>query len=241
MHSSDSKSVSDLSDFARPHLAVDLVLMTIDDGKLSVLMLERTAPPFAGQLVLPGGFVHPDETVEATARRILAEKAHLTDVPVEQFHAFSAPDRDPRAWVVSIAHLALVPYQLLYDAAGGDDDLRLPQLGGAGAESILIHFGKPVTPGFDHGAMLAMALARLRQRLDWSMAAFALLPGQFTLHELQRVHEVIRGQPLNKPLFRKKMLGQTFADGRRLQSTGIWTEGRRHRPAELYQLARAVA
>lgn len=236
MQPSDSESPSDLSGFARPHLAVDLVLMTIEDDALSILMLEREVAPFVGQLVLPGGFVHPDVTVEATARRILAEKAHLTDLPVEQFHAFSAPGRDPRAWVVSIAHLALVPYPILYEAAGGDDALRLAQIAGAGEESIITHFGQPITPGFDHGAIIALALERLRTRLDWSMAAFALLPERFTLHELQRVHEIIGGRPLRKPLFRKKMLGQTFADGSRLQSTGIWTEGRRHRPAELYQL-----
>ena len=66
-------------------------------------------------------------------------------------------------------------------------------------------------------------IERLRGKLDWSMVAFGLLEREFTLFEFQRVHEIILGRPVNKPHFRKKMLGMAFADGRRLVATGRYS------------------
>ena len=55
---------SDFAAYPAPHLAVDLVLLTICEDVLKVLMMRRGQEPFTGQLVLPGGFVHPDEMLE---------------------------------------------------------------------------------------------------------------------------------------------------------------------------------
>lgn len=229
---------SDLGAYPSPHLAVDIVLFTIEDNVLKVLTMERSAEPFAGCQVLPGGFVHPGETLDDTARRVLAEKAGLSDLTVEQLYTFSAPDRDPRGWVVSTAYLALLPYPQLYAAAGEIEELRLPQVMAdqAGKAVQLSDAGEPVRMGFDHAEIIRTALARLRGKLDWSSLPFALLPQQFTLLELQRVHETILGRALNKPHFRKKWHGKILPDGSHIDATGQLTSGHRHRPAELYQL-----
>lgn len=229
---------SDLGEYSSPHLAVDIVLITIEDGALKVLTMERGAEPFSGCHVLPGGFVHAGENLDDTARRVLAEKAGLSNLAVEQLYTFSSPDRDPRGWVVSVAYLALVPFSRLYAAAGAIDELRLPHVAAdqAGGAVRLNDAGKPVRIGFDHADIIRTALVRLRGKLDWSNLPFALLPEQFTLLELQQVHETILGRPLNKPHFRKKWHGKILPDGCRLEATGVLTSGRRHRPAELYQL-----
>ncbi len=229
---------SDLGAYPSPHLAVDIVLLTIEDRDLKVLTMERSAEPFAGCQVLPGGFVHPGENLDDTARRVLAEKVGLSDLAVEQLYTFSAPDRDPRGWVVSAAYLALVPYARLHAAASEIDGLRLPHVMAdqAGETVQLSEAGEPVRIGFDHAEIIRTALVRLRGKLDWSSLPFALLPEQFTLLELQQVHETILGRALNKPHFRKKWHGKILPDGSHLEATGEYTSGRRHRPAELYQL-----
>ena len=229
---------SDLARYPAPHLAVDLVLLTICEDALKVLMMRRGQEPFAGQFVLPGGFVHPDEMLEDTARRVLAGKARLGAVPVEQLYSFSAPGRDPRGWVVSVAYFALAPCGELAGVVGEDEALELVGIEPREVHDVALTLdGAPVEPGFDHHAIITTAVQRLRGKLDWSMVAFGLLPQEFTLFELQRVHEVILGRSILKPPFRKKMLERTFADGRRLVPTGRFARAGRHRPAELYRLA----
>lgn len=227
---------SPIASFPAPHLAVDVVLLTIEDDAVKLLMMPRTCEPFAGFLVLPGGFVREHETLEATARWVLADKVHLSDLAVEQLYTFSEPGRDPRGWVVSAAHFALVPAErlraVLRDAEGLElVTARMPPSG----DLELVGRDGTIAPGFDHAAIIAAAIARVRGKLDWSMAAFALLPARFTLFELQRVHEVILGRPLNKPHFRKRMLERPMSDGRRLVPTAQFARGR-HRPAEFYEL-----
>lgn len=226
----------DLADYPAPHLAVDVVLLTLDAGAIKVLMLPRPADPFMGELALPGGFVRPGKTLEETAAWVLTEKAQLPGLAVEQLFTFSDPARDPRGWVVSAAHFALVPAERLQVAVRARPDLQLVSAAfDTDGKLALTHHDTKVTPGFDHAEIIAAAMERLRGKLDWSMLAFALLPARFTLFDLQRVHETILGRPLNKPHFRKRMLERPLPDGRRLVATGEFARGR-HRPAELYEL-----
>ena len=55
-------------------VTVDVVLLTVREGVLSVLLVERETHPFRARLALPGGFVAPEEDLEAAAvRRLEAE------------------------------------------------------------------------------------------------------------------------------------------------------------------------
>ena len=61
-------------------VTVDVVLLGIDRGALSTLLIRRVYEPFQGAWALPGGWGHVDEDrdLEAAARRVLADK---TGVP----------------------------------------------------------------------------------------------------------------------------------------------------------------
>lgn len=229
--------VGDLAEYPAPHLAVDLVLLTICDGELKVLMGHRDEEPFAGDLVLPGGFVHPGEMLDDTARRVLETKAGLRGIAAEQLYSFSAPGRDPRGWVVSVAYFALTHCERLETAVRKGEALHLVTVRLKDVhDATLTLDGGVVDSGFDHHAIITTAVERLRGKLEWSMIAFDLLPNEFTLLDLQRVHEAILGHSLLKPPFRQKMLNRRFADGRRLVGTGRLTRTGSHRPAELYKL-----
>jgi len=159
-------------EYPRPALAVDCVVFGFDPGgrpaasraahaskraaaqiatrELKVLLIQRAHAPFAGRWALPGGFVEAGETVEEAARRELAEETGLRGVSVEQFHTFSDPRRDPRGWVVSVAHYALVRV--------GDCRLRAAS---DARKSAWFPASKPPKLAFDHERMLALALERL--------------------------------------------------------------------------------
>ncbi len=98
----------DASEFPHPSLAVDVVLLTVSEGALQVSLVQRMEHPARGSWALPGGFVGIKESLDAAAARVLAAKAGLEGVFLEQLYTFGEPDRDPRTRVVSVAYYALV-------------------------------------------------------------------------------------------------------------------------------------
>lgn len=210
-------------DFPPVILTIDCVLLTLPSdvpaAGLSVALLMRDTAPFEGVVALPGGYVHADEDadLEAAARRVLAAKLGIGGARffLEQLCTVSGSARDPRGWSASVVYYALVPEARL---AGGVGRLApvdaLPQL------------------AFDHAAIVARAVERLRAKTSYSNLPGFLLPETFTLPELQDVYERVLGLALDQSVFRKRMdemnLIEAVPDGFR--------KGGRHRPAQLYRL-----
>ncbi|MFN9754803.1 MAG: NUDIX hydrolase [Planctomycetota bacterium] len=217
-----------------PALAIDVALLTLVHGRLCVVVMQRAAAPFAGHWVLPGGFVHLDETLDATVARVLKQKIGLEGVFVEQLFTFGELGRDPRGRVVTVAYYALVPAERLVALLRGPArlaEVHAPWSGLAGGDvELRDEHGKALRVGFDHASILGTALLRLRGKIDYAPIGFELLPDQFTLLELQVVHEAVLGTPLNKDSFRRRMLasGHLQATGRRRADVG-------HRPPRLFR------
>jgi 8-oxo-dGTP diphosphatase len=227
--------------FDRPSVAVDLVLLGMLDGRLSVLLLQRGQHPFAGRWALPGGFVGIAEALDTAAERVLREKAGIANAHLEQLYTFGAVDRDPRMRIITVAWLALLTEDAFAAALAANPPLLsaaidVPWTGEAGGEvRPLSPEGSALPMAFDHAEILALAILRLRGKLDYSDVGFALLPELFTLRQLQDVHEAILGTTLNKPAFRRRMLDKGW-----LAPTGAREEGTSYRPAELFRFARKL-
>jgi len=220
--------------YDRPSVAVDLVLMSVVDGALCALLMQRDQPPARGLWALPGGFVGIDESLDAAARRIMRDKARLDDAYLEQLYTFGAADRDPRMRIISVAYFALMPVETFVEALAANPRLilakvTLPDTCGAEAALAATKSG-PLKIAFDHAAILAHAISRLRGKLNYTPVAFALLPEYFTLRALQEVHEAILGTTLNKPAFRRRLLDSGW-----LRPTGEREQATSFRPAELYR------
>lgn len=214
------------SDFERPILTVDIVPLTVRDDRLCVLRAVRGAPPFAGRAALIGGYVHTDEDAHLgdTARRVLAAKAGLTDLYVEQLSTFSGPRRDPRGWSASVAYFSLSPLAQL-EPALASPELTLTPIDNAG--------GMP----FDHDDILSAALARLRGKGAYSNLPARLLDSAFTIAELHRIYEVALDETLNIDAFRRKVneRGMLAPTGKQRREPGA------NRPSALYRLNKDAA
>src|SRR5664279_1421200 len=135
--------------------------------RLHVLLWQRARDPDAGRWALPGGLVLPDEDVDDSAARQLAEKVDLTRVAhLEQIGVFSAPHRVPDARVVATGFLGLVPL---------DAD---PQLPGDTAWHPVDNL--PPT-ALDHRLIVDRAHRRLQAKLSYTNIGFALAPAQDAL------------------------------------------------------------
>src|SRR5262249_22187699 len=100
----------DPSHFPAFAVTVDVVILTLVDGTLSVLLVRRGVAPFQGRWAIPGGFKRPNETLDEAARRELAEETSVDAAALlSQFGAYGDPGRDPRMNVVTVAYLAVLP------------------------------------------------------------------------------------------------------------------------------------
>ena len=91
-----------------PHEVLATVL-SVRDGRLSVLLWRRARAPYRGRWALPGGGVEPAERLREAIVRHLATKVDIREVAhVEQLATHSAVHRDPRGRVLATAYLGLV-------------------------------------------------------------------------------------------------------------------------------------
>src|SRR5271155_3347326 len=205
--------------YPHPAVAADLAIFTLQANQLHVLLVERAHDPFKGRWALPGGFVRMHEDLPAAAARELEEETGVAGAYLEQVAAFGNPARDPRERVISIAFFAIIPSDTIQLKSGGDAAAarwwsieELPKL------------------AFDHQEILNHARHRVRDKLRGSPIALRFLPPEFTLSELQQVHEAILGRDLDKRNFRKWLSSLRY-----LRATGRMRRGGQHRPAELYR------
>ncbi len=197
-----------LTDYPRPSVAVDVAVLTVQDGRLQVVVVDHTL----GGSALPGTFLHPGEVLADAAARALADKAGLRRVPYTQLHVFDRLDRDDRGWVLSVGHSAAVPAE------------HLP------AESRLlpIRQGRPAgTLLFDHAEIVRLAVDRLRRDYATELDPAGLLGERFTVFRLRKVYEAVFERPLMKDTFRRLVVPN-------LESTGEYGTDL-GRPAEVYR------
>ena len=213
--------------FERPLTGVDLVVFTVRDEQLQVLLTlrpETPGEPFPKQWALPGGLIDVDQdaSLEACARRKLKEKTGLSSPYLEQLGSWGNRTRDPRGWSATHVYFSLLP-----------DDGVEPRAGGYAADArwhAVRHHGVHPSLAFDHAEILAAAIERLRNKVEYTSLPAFLLPQEFTLTELQRAYEIVLDRPVERSAFR-----------RRVRSADLIVEvprqrGGSNRPAQLYRL-----
>lgn len=204
--------------YPHPSVTTDCVIFGFDGKDLNILLVERGLEPFKGAWALPGGFLKMDETVEECAKRELQEETNVSNVFLEQFHIFSAVDRDPRERVLTVAFYALVKPSD-YEVIGGDDASQ--------AEWFEQNELPPLA--FDHEEVINMAKECLKEKLRTKPIAFKLLNDKFSMTELQTLYEVILDTKYDRRNFYRKALSSGF-----LSEEGVSEKVQASRRTNLY-------
>lgn len=218
-------------DHARAAVGVDLVLLSLHQGRLEVLVQAREKEPENGSLALPGGLFRPpslaqwqdwraggaprgwDASLQHAAERILEARCALPrSTWLEQLYTFGAMDRDPRGPVLSVAWWApMAPAQRALVPGQWVPLTQLPEL------------------AFDHAEIATLALERLRGKLDYAPhLAARFLAQPFTAAQLRGMFQAVHGVAPNRGSFARRLERWTWLETAGLQET-------KGRPAQLYQ------
>ena len=211
----------------RVDLAVSTVIFALrphpKTGKLTLWLplVRRIRQPYEGQWALPGGPLANDHDLVASARQTLESTVGISETYLEQLYSFGSVDRggptNDRDRTVSIVYWALVPRDREPAVVDGVEWFvadEVPEL------------------AFDHNAVVAYALDRLRAKITYSPIALAFVGAEFTLADLRTVHEGVLRKPLDPANFRRQVL----ASGT-VVPTGSSLQGTSHRPPKLYRAA----
>jgi 8-oxo-dGTP diphosphatase len=219
----------DPSKFPAFAVTVDIVILTMSDGRPHVLLVRRGVAPFKGTWAIPGGFKRPNETLDEAAKRELAEETGVDSASLlTQFGAYGDPGRDPRMNVVTVAYLAVLR------------DLGAVVAGTDAAEAALIPLSEAlngkIALAFDHAQIVRDAVERVRVDLELTGIATAFVGPTFTLAELRSVYEAVWGVQLDGANFRRSVVaenGWVIPTGRRARPGAPGGK-----PAELYRAGR---
>lgn len=201
-----------------PHLSIDCVIFAYHETRLKLLLLRYHGHDHWS---LPGGFVQRHEPLSTAAYRILAGHTQITDLFLQQFHAFGdgrtrlnrietqqihnrifakvgvhlAEDHWLSERTLSIGYYALVDYRHVTITP----DFLVEEYAWYDVEDI-----PPLL--FDHREIIGKALLTLRDQLYQQPIGARLLPDKFTLPEIHALYEAILGKPFDRRNFRKKLL-----------------------------------
>lgn len=223
---------------------------------ISILLVKRNDFPFKDKWCLPGGFLNPkNETLDECAKRVLKGETNLSDIYLEQLYTFDDINRDPRTRVISTAYVALVDKNKLTNELNKNadwfditefkeiDNLVNITLNNAN-ETISFSIKKNVIQkttnqysllilknesiAFDHPKVILTGIERIRNKINYTDIVFNMMPKYFTLGELQDVYEIILGEKLLAPAFRRIIANK-------VEKTDKMLTGKGHRPSALFK------
>ncbi len=175
-------------------LAVDCIIFGFDGKDLKILLIKRGLEPEAGKWSLMGGFVQNGENLVKATARVLKKLTGLENVYLEELHSFSEPGRDPVERTISLPYFALIDIHK-YERQISDEYhaewfplKKIPKL------------------IFDHNKMVTAAKRRLRYKAAFHPILFELLPGKFSIPQLQNLYEQVYDVVMDKGNFNRKIL-----------------------------------
>ncbi|MGD0055468.1 MAG: NUDIX domain-containing protein [Acidimicrobiales bacterium] len=199
------------------------VVFQVRQDVLHVLLWQRAQSPFRGRWALPGGPLGADERLGASLGRHLATKVDLRNVAyLEQLETRSDVDRDPREREIATAYLVLVATDLNPDLPSDTTWLAVEDL--------------PPT-AFDHASIIESGRERLRAKLTYTNAGYAMAPETFTITELRTIYAACIGHAISATNLQRVLLRRQIIQPTGVTSHSTPTGGR---PATLYRFSERV-
>lgn len=209
-----------VDDYKPPNMTLKIMLI-----KRSMHTSEGHINIEAGKWALPGGFVQENESGYEAATRELEEETGVKGIHIKHFGVYDKPGRDPRGWIISNGHYAIVPERALVRRKASDDasEVQLFTI----EEALILNLA------FDHFKMIKDAVKMITNDILQTTIAKKFLPYHFTYSELQAVLLTVSNDPAlaSEQSFARKIKTLPFIKpviGQKTQRTS-------KAPAQLYE------
>jgi hypothetical protein len=192
---------------SRASISIDVVLFTCHERRLRILV-ESSGNQRAA---LPWSPLGRSEALDAAAARIARQSAGTVPGWMEQVGAFTDGTTHPSGAPLSVGYVGVRPW---IDRYSWQDATSLSSLSERQRQ------------------MVTTGLVAIRARIEQQPLAFAMLPREFTLSELQATYETILARRLHKASFRRALQAAFL-----VEPTGEQRGEGRGRPAQLFRFA----
>ncbi|GLB49574.1 NUDIX hydrolase [Neptunitalea lumnitzerae] len=200
-----------------PNLSLDFVIIGYENSKLKCLLLKNN-----DQWFLPGGFVRKNQSVSDAANEILHLRTKIENPHFKFLDVFGDVNRtfshewklfcekngyswNQELWVnkrfISLAHYALV-----------DIKNSTPTVSFFDEDFYWFEMNNLPNMGLDHEHIVKRAKKQLQEDVKHNMVTHNLLPRQFTMPQLHKLHQIILEEKLDRSRFQKKMLASGLYD-----------------------------
>ncbi|SKA69021.1 8-oxo-dGTP diphosphatase [Eubacterium uniforme] len=197
-------------------IEVNVLITAIVGDKLEVVMTKRAEAPLKGKLEILNTNVTKTESLDDAAKRLVKEVTGFKKVEVAQLGTYGDVKRKPDDRVISVAYIAFIPMNTFDAKAAGVEFYAVDDL------------IKSKNIAFDNKKMVEDLKNKLKAEVTYTDVAFKFVEEEFTLPDLQRVHEVLLEKKLFKTNFRRKIVDL-------VEQTEFQMVGDAHRPSRVYK------
>lgn len=228
-------------EFEKPSIAIDTVIFRLGDvavdsnrqvenKRLQVLLIKEHGEE---NWHLPGTILRLGETPKDAINRIMDTKAHLSDVYFEQLYTVADdPMRDARGHIISMVYIGIVTsgttvevcdnsrYSVKWAWVDKNVQSKTRELTLEDTDGTLKNLG------YDHITIINDSIDRLKGKLLYTDIGFRFMRDKFTIKELENSFNVINERVI--PGFRRIIKDK-------IEGTGVMSDGKAFRPAELFR------
>lgn len=184
---------------ARPLITITNIIWSFnrETHQMQILLIKRADEPFKGCWGLPETLLRSTESADDAALRLIKDKIGLcvNASATEQLATFTAPHRSVGERALALAYMTFLPSMPRLKPGYGATDAAWFTMENFGHHYLLSNDGNQFdlskeshALAYDHDQIVATAIQRIRNKLDYQPNVLQVLGATFTLKEAREVY-----------------------------------------------------
>lgn len=184
---------------ARPLITITNLIWSFnkETSKVQLLLVRRNEDPFNGNWALPETLLRENESADQAAVRLIKDKIglNLPKSSTEQLATFTQPTRSPGERTLALSYMTYLPSMTPLMPGYGASDVAWFAFENLGhtyhlySDKVSFEIAQNSRAlAFDHDHIIATAIQRIRNKLDYQPTILQILGPEFTLRQAREVY-----------------------------------------------------